>query len=224
MRFLTFCFLTLSSILPNILQAEPSLPTTSRALESVSGTLAEVEIDARYEYFEEDGTQIIEDRTRLELPGTLWQERYVDGNRLERSHGPAGAVLLGPKGPIELNEDMRQEIESYHCIRQLQFLVACPDLELKESKSPEGDRLVTAWRGRDLFARLTFDATTGHLVTMEYPSWVLEKSADSGLTVVYYRAYRSVDGLPLPFRIETTRNGSLSSIYSVHGYRLRFHP
>ncbi len=223
MRLLVISLLTLFS-LPRALLAEPSLFSSARNPEPVAGALAEIEIDARYEYFEDDWIQTIEDRTRLELPGVLWQERYIDGNRLERSNGPSGAMVLGPSGPIELSDAMRREIESYHCIRQLQFLVACPDLELKESKSPEGDRLVTAWRGKELFARLTFDATSGHLVTMEYPSSVLEQDAGSGLTMVHYRAYRTVEGLSLPHRIETTQNGTLSSIYSVNGYRLRFHP
>lgn len=209
---------------PLVLFAEPSLSPLEQAPDSPPGELAEIEIDARYEYFEDDGIQIIEDRTRLELPGVLWQERYVDGNRLERSNGPSGAIVLGPLGPIDLNEDLRQEIESYHCMRQLQFLVTCPGVELRESKNADGERTVTAWRGRDLFARLTFHAETGTLSTMEYPSSVLAREAGSGLTVVRYRAYQVVDSLPLPHRVETTEDGTLSSIYSVNEYRLRFHP
>ncbi|MEM9597623.1 MAG: hypothetical protein AAGD06_25375 [Acidobacteriota bacterium] len=194
----------------------------ARLAQSVSGRdLVELEIVARYRYFDDGGRTIL-DHTRIR-DTSIWQQRDLGDGRLERFLGPEGAWLETPRGRMELEDDLRTEFEIYHCLRRLQLLSICAGLD--GSVEPSGDDADMIWlrfeRGGSLFARLGLDRQTALVEQIAYPLALMPSEdadmepAPGDMALTLYRDHRNVDGWRLPHAAESFRGELATSTYEV---------
>lgn len=214
--------------------ATECLETARRALrlDGIPRQISRVEIVAEYTYLDE-AAATLKDRTVMGPQRRLYQERYLEGERIERQLEDGVAFLSGPQGRVELDGEMLVLLEDYLCIRQLQFLMLCPGLDVGprvEHPSPGLD-VVQVLRGETLFAELEMDADTHRLVRLRYSSDLLNPTdegggerAEGGVETTEYADFRPVDGWMLPHRVSGQRNDEPSSFYIVEAYELVAQP
>ena len=175
-----------------------------------------IEIDARYQYLDDE--RVIVDRTVIEPGRRLLQERQVDGTTIRRGWSPEDAFLEGPSGRIDLDQEMREDLEIYLCRRQLDFLILCPGAEASLVPSPTSDRrLIEIRRDDHLLAELELDVERRRVTALRYPEAIddAESDGDLGTAEVRFSEYRAVGEWTLPHHVEMTVDGEPRSSYSI---------